>query len=138
MQAPTPVSAYLHSATMVNAGIYLLLRMHPVLSGTILWKYSLILAGVITMYLGPWFSMGQKDLKRILAFTTISALGTMVLLIGIGTPLSMEATLVFFIVHGLYKGGLFMVAGIIDKSTGTRDITVLSKMWKPLPATTIF
>jgi len=138
MQAPTPVSAYLHSATMVNAGIYLLLRMHPVLSGTILWKYSLILAGVITMFLGAWFSMGQKDLKRILAFTTISALGTMVLLIGIGTPLSMEATLVFFIVHGLYKGGLFMVAGIIDKSTGTRDITVLSKIWKPLPATTIF
>ncbi|MFO7844432.1 MAG: hydrogen gas-evolving membrane-bound hydrogenase subunit E [Bacteroidales bacterium] len=138
MQAPTPVSAYLHSATMVNAGIYLLLRMHPVLSGTILWKYSLILAGVITMFLGAWFSMGQKDLKRILAFTTISALGTMVLLIGVGTPLSMEATLVFFIVHGLYKGGLFMVAGIIDKSTGTRDITVLSKIWKPLPATTIF
>ncbi|HSH51441.1 MAG TPA: proton-conducting transporter membrane subunit, partial [Bacteroidales bacterium] len=138
MQAPTPVSAYLHSATMVNAGIYLLLRMHPVLSGTILWKYSLILAGVITMFLGAWFSMGQKDLKRILAFTTISALGTMVLLIGIGTPLAMEATLVFFIVHGLYKGGLFMVAGIIDKSTGTRDIRVLSKIWKPLPATTIF
>ncbi|MEA2106344.1 MAG: proton-conducting transporter membrane subunit [Bacteroidota bacterium] len=138
MQAPTPVSAYLHSATMVNAGIYLLLRTHPVLSGTILWKYSLILAGVITMFLGAWFSMGQKDLKRILAFTTISALGTMVLLIGIGTPLSMEATLVFFIVHGLYKGELFMVAGIIDKSTGTRDITVLSKIWKPLPATTIF
>jgi len=138
MQAPTPVSAYLHSATMVNAGIYLLLRMHPVLSGTILWKYSLILAGVITMFLGAWFSMGQKDLKRILAFTTISALGTMVLLIGVGTPLSMEATLVFFIVHGLYKGGLFMVAGIIDKSTGTRDITVLSKLWKSLPATTIF
>jgi len=138
MQAPTPVSAYLHSATMVNAGIYLLLRMHPVLSGTIIWKYSLILAGVITMFLGAWFSMGQKDLKRILAFTTISALGTMVLLIGVGTPLSMEATLVFFIVHGLYKGGLFMVAGIIDKSTGTRDITVLSKIWKPLPATTIF
>ncbi|MEE4196651.1 MAG: hydrogen gas-evolving membrane-bound hydrogenase subunit E [Bacteroidales bacterium] len=138
MQAPTPVSAYLHSATMVNAGIFLLLRMHPLVSGTVLWKYSLILAGVITMFLGAWFSMGQKDLKRILAFTTISALGTMVLLIGIGTPLSMEATMVFFIVHGLYKGGLFMVAGIIDKSTGTRDISVLSRIWKPLPATTIF
>lgn len=138
MQAPTPVSAYLHSATMVNAGIFLLLRMHPLLSGTLEWKYALILAGVITMFLGAYFSMGQNDLKRILAFTTISALGTMVLLIGIGTPLSMEATLVFFIVHALYKGGLFMVAGIIDKSTGTRDITVLSKLWKPLPITTIF
>ncbi|MCB2197745.1 MAG: DUF4040 domain-containing protein [Bacteroidetes bacterium] len=138
MQAPTPVSAYLHSATMVNAGIYLLLRIQPLLGGTPIWKYSLILSGVITMFLGAYFSMGQKDLKRILAFTTISALGTMVLLIGIGTPLSIEASLVFFIVHGLYKGGLFMVAGIIDKSTGTRDITVLSKLWKPLPLTTIF
>jgi multicomponent Na+:H+ antiporter subunit A len=138
MQAPTPVSAYLHSATMVNAGIYLLLRIQPLLGGTLAWKYSLILAGVITMFLGAYFSMGQKDLKRILAFTTISALGTMVLLIGIGTPLSIEASLVFFIVHGLYKGGLFMVAGIIDKSTGTRDISILSKLWKPLPATTIF
>ena len=138
MQAPTPVSAYLHSATMVNAGIYLLLRIQPLLGGTLAWKYSLILAGVITMFLGAYFSMGQKDLKRILAFTTISALGTMVLLIGIGTPLSIEASLVFFIVHGLYKGGLFMVAGIIDKSTGTRDISKLSKLWKTLPATTIF
>lgn len=138
MQAPTPVSAYLHSATMVNAGIYLLLRIQPILGGTLFWKYSLILAGVITMFLGAYFSMGQKDLKRILAFTTISALGTMVLLIGIGTPLSIEASLVFFIVHGLYKGGLFMVAGIIDKSTGTRDITKLSNLWKSLPATTIF
>ncbi|OFX88860.1 MAG: pH regulation protein AB [Bacteroidetes bacterium GWF2_33_16] len=138
MEAPTPVSAYLHSATMVNAGVFLLLRMHPLLGDTLEWKYSLILSGVITMFIGAFFSMGQKDLKRILAFTTISALGTMVLLIGIGTPLSMEATLVFFIVHGLYKGGLFMVAGIIDKSTGTRDITVLSKLWKHLPVTTIF
>jgi multicomponent Na+:H+ antiporter subunit A len=138
MQAPTPVSAYLHSATMVNAGVFLLLRLHPLLGNTMVWKYSLILTGVITMFIGAFFSMGQRDLKRILAFTTISALGTMVLLIGIGTPLSMEATLVFFIVHGLYKGGLFMVAGIIDKSTGTRDIYELSKQWKSLPLTTFF
>ncbi len=137
MQAPTPVSAYLHSATMVNAGVFLLMRMYPVMGGTLVWKYSLMLTGGITMFLGAFFSMGQKDLKRILAFTTISALGTMVLLIGIDTSDSLKAALVFFIVHGLYKGGLFMVAGIVDKSTGTRDISVLASLWKPLPVTTI-
>ncbi|MDP3432635.1 MAG: proton-conducting transporter membrane subunit [Bacteroidota bacterium] len=137
MQAPTPVSAYLHSATMVNAGVFLLMRIHPVVGGTMEWKYMLMLTGVITMFLGAFFSMGQRDLKRILAFTTISALGTMVLLIGIDTPQSMKAALVFFIVHGLYKGGLFMVAGIVDKSTGTRDIYLLSKLFKPLPFTSI-
>jgi multicomponent Na+:H+ antiporter subunit A len=86
MQAPTPVSAYLHSATMVNAGVFLLMRIHPVVGGTMEWKYMLMLTGVITMFLGAFFSMGQRDLKRILAFTTISALGTMVLLIRIDTP----------------------------------------------------
>ncbi len=137
MQAPTPVSAYLHSATMVNAGIFLLLRIHPVLGQTGDWRYLLMLTGVVTMFLGAFFSMGQRDLKRILAFTTISALGTMVMLIGIDTPQSMKAALVFFIVHGLYKGGLFMVAGIIDKSTGTRDINKLSKLFRILPFTTV-
>ncbi len=138
MQAPTPVSAYLHSATMVNAGVFLLIRMYPVMGGTMVWKYSLMLIGGITMFLGAFFSMGQKDFKRILAFTTISALGTMVLLIGIGTTNSLKAAIVFFIVHGIYKGGLFMVAGIVDKSTGTRDISKLASLWKPLPITTIF
>jgi multicomponent Na+:H+ antiporter subunit A len=137
MQAPTPVSSYLHSATMVNAGIFLLLRIHPVLGDTDIWRVTLMLAGGITMFLGAFFSMGQKDLKRILAFTTISALGTMVLLLGIDTPQSTKAALVFFIVHALYKGGLFMMAGIADKSTGTRDITILANLGKPLPFTTI-
>jgi len=137
MQAPTPVSSYLHSATMVNAGIFLLLRIHPVLGDSDLWKVTLMLAGGITMFLGAFFSMGQKDIKRILAFTTISALGTMVLLLGIDTTQSTKAALVFFIVHALYKGGLFMMAGIADKSTGTRDITVLSNLFKPLPWTTL-
>lgn len=136
MQAPTPVSAYLHSATMVNAGVFLLLRLYPLLGGTILWKYALILTGGITMFLGAFFSMGQRDFKRILAFTTISALGTMVLLIGIDTGSSLKAALVFFIVHGLYKGGLFMIAGIVDKSTGTRDIYQLSGLYKSMPYTT--
>lgn len=137
MNAPTPVSAYLHSATMVNAGIFLLLRLNPVLGGTILWKSTLILAGGITMFIGAFFSLGQKDLKRILAFTTISALGTMVMLIGMNTTASIKAALVFFIVHGLYKGGLFMVAGIIDKNTGTRDIYKLGGLLKTMPVTSI-
>jgi multicomponent Na+:H+ antiporter subunit A len=137
MQAPTPVSAYLHSATMVNAGIFLLMRIYPIMGGTMMWKYSLMLTGVITMFLGAFFAMGQRDFKRILAFTTISALGTMTLLVGIDTPDSLKAALVFFIVHGLYKGGLFMVAGIIDKSTGTRDIYDLHGLYKKMPITTI-
>jgi len=137
MQAPTPVSSYLHSATMVNAGIFLLLRIHPVLGDSDIWRVTLMLAGGITMFLGAFFSMGQKDLKRILAFTTISALGTMVLLMGIDTTQSTKAALVFFIVHALYKGGLFMMAGIVDKSTGIRDISVLANLGKPLPLTAL-
>jgi multicomponent Na+:H+ antiporter subunit A len=137
MNAPTPISAYLHSATMVNAGIFLLLRLNPILGGTILCKTTLILTGGITMFIGAFFSLGQKDLKRILAFTTISALGTMVMLIGMNTNASIKAALVFFIVHGLYKGGLFMMAGIIDKNTGTRDIKKLSGLLRSMPVTGI-
>ena len=137
MQAPTPVSAYLHSATMVNAGVFLLMRIYPILGGTVIWKYSLMITGGITMFLGAFFAMGQRDLKRILAFTTISALGTMTLLVGIDTSDSLKAAMVFFIVHGLYKGGLFMIAGIIDKSTGTRDIYNLHGLLKKMPVTAI-
>ena len=136
MNAPTPISSYLHSATMVNAGIFLLMRVHPFLGDMYLWKGTLMIAGGITMFLGAFFSMGQTDIKRILAFTTISALGTMVLLIGINTSQSIKAALVFFIVHALYKGGLFMMAGIIDKSTGTRDIKRLARLSLGLPFTT--
>lgn len=137
MQAPTPVSAYLHSATMVNAGVFLMLRLNPIMGGTMMWKGAFILAGTITMFLGAFFSLGQRDLKRILAFTTISALGTMVMLAGINTSASIMAALLFFIVHGLYKGGLFMVAGIIDKNTGTRDIYQLSSLMRKMPLTAI-
>ncbi|MBI9060836.1 MAG: DUF4040 domain-containing protein [Marinilabiliaceae bacterium] len=132
MNAPTPVSAYLHSATMVNAGVFLLLRFNPFLGNTMLWKSVLPLFGAITMFVGAVLSFGEKDMKRILAFTTISALGTMVLLAGIDTDASMEAALVFFVVHGLYKGALFMITGLIDKATGTRDIRKLGHLWKKL------
>lgn len=137
MNAPTPVSAYLHSATMVNAGIFLLLRLHPIMGGTFIWRYVLILLGGITMFIGAFLALGERDLKRILAFTTISALGTMTLLIGIDTSQSLKAALLFFIIHGLYKGGLFMIAGIIEKSTGSRDIYNLGGLFRPLPLTAI-
>ena len=137
MNAPTPVSAYLHSATMVNAGIFLIFRLNPILGGTMIWKGVFMLTGGITMFIGAFYSLGQKDLKRILAFTTISALGTMVLLIGMNTTASIQAALIFFIVHGLYKGGLFMTAGIIDKNTGTRDIDKLGGLLKSMPVTSV-
>jgi multicomponent Na+:H+ antiporter subunit A len=132
MNAPTPVSAYLHSATMVNAGVFLLLRVYPFLGDTWAWKTIIPIFGTITMFIGALLSFGEKDLKRILAFTTISALGTMVLLAGLGTNASTKAVLVFFIVHGLYKGSLFMITGIVDKATGTRNLMQLGHLWKPL------
>ncbi|PZX17259.1 multicomponent Na+:H+ antiporter subunit A [Breznakibacter xylanolyticus] len=132
MNAPTPVSAYLHSATMVNAGVFLMLRVMPFAGDTMLWKTVFPIVGSVTMFVGAFLSFGERDLKRILAFTTISALGTMVLMAGLGTNAATKATLVFFVVHGLYKGALFMITGIIDKSTGTRDLMQLRQLWKPL------
>ncbi|WP_153640707.1 putative monovalent cation/H+ antiporter subunit A [Prolixibacter sp. NT017] len=133
MEAPTPVSAYLHSATMVKAGIYLLARLQPILGGTDLWQFSLGLAGATTMLVGAYFAFTQTDLKKILAYTTISALGMLVLLVGMGTELAITAMVIFLIVHSLYKGALFMIAGAIDKTVGTRDIRHLGGMWPVMP-----
>ncbi len=137
MAAPTPVSAYLHSATMVKAGVYLLARMSPVLGGTPAWQITLMTFGAITMFLGAYVAVFQVDLKRILAFTTISALGTLVMLIGIGTEYAIRAAIVFLVVHSLYKGCLFMVAGAIDHETGTRDISGLGGLRKLMPITAV-
>lgn len=137
MAGPSPVSAFLHSATMVKAGIYLLLRMAPMLGGTIEWKTGLTLFGVTTMFIGAYFALSQTDLKKILAYTTISALGTLVLLIGIDTKESIKAAIIFLVVHSLYKGSLFMLAGSIDKKTGTRDLNQLGGLRKSMPFTTI-
>jgi multicomponent Na+:H+ antiporter subunit A len=133
MQAPTPVSAYLHSVTMVKAGIYLLARLSPVLGGTALWEWSLLSAGAFTMLLGAVMALGQTDLKRILAYTTINALGTLVFLLGIGTETAVHAAIVFLLVHSLYKGALFLIAGIVDHETGTRDIRRLRALTKRMP-----
>ncbi len=135
MAAPTPVSAYLHSATMVKAGIFLLARFNPVLGNTPVWQFSLTTAGAVTMLLGAYLAWQQSDLKRILAYSTISALGTLVLLLGVGTAIAVKAAVVFLIVHSLYKGALFMAAGAVDHETGTRDINQLRGLRRAMPIT---
>jgi multicomponent Na+:H+ antiporter subunit A len=133
MKAPTPASAYLHSATMVKAGLVLLAKLSPILGGTPIWHYLLSSFGVVTMATGALLALMQTDLKRLLAYSTISALGTLVLLLGIGTTLAVQAMLVFLLVHALYKASLFMVAGAVDKTTGTREVPALSGLWRKMP-----
>lgn len=137
MQAPSPVSAFLHSATMVKAGIYLIARLSPVMGGTPEWSYILTITGAITMILGAYFAYSQTDFKKVLAYTTISALGTLVLMLGIDTDISAKAAIIFLLVHALYKGALFMVAGLIDKSVGSRDLRKISGLFKVMPITSL-
>ncbi len=132
MKAPTPVSAYLHSATMVKAGIYLLARMTPVLGGTDYWSIPLIIVGGFTMLYSAIHAIFRTDLKGILAYSTIAALGILVFLIGIGTKEAILAASVFILVHALYKAALFLITGVIDHETGTRDILVLQGLRKVL------
>lgn len=130
MKAPTPVSAYLHSATMVKAGIYLLARFTPVLGNHMYWNTTLMVIGGITMLYAAFHSIFRTDLKAILAYSTISALGILVFLIGIGTEASFVAAAVFIIGHALYKAGLFLTAGVIDHETGSRDVTKIRGLRK--------
>jgi multicomponent Na+:H+ antiporter subunit A len=125
MKAPTPVSAYLHSATMVKAGIYLLARFTPVLGNHSYWNNTLMVVGGLTMVFTAMHTFFRTDLKSILAYSTIAALGMLVFLIGIGTQEALIAAAVFILVHALYKAGLFLITGVIDHETGTRDITKL-------------
>ncbi len=126
MKAPTPVSTYLHSATMVKAGIYLLLRLSPLLGNHATWQTPLYMVGGITMLYAAVHTLLRTDLKSILAYTTISALGILTFLTGIGTPEALLAACMFVLVHALYKAALFLITGIIDHETGTRDVTQLS------------
>lgn len=137
MAAPTPVSAYLHSATMVKAGVYLLARMNPILGGSAEWHYLVTLAGAATMLIGAVLALPQTDLKRLLAYSTVSALGILVLLLGIGTTEAAKAAMVFLVVHSLYKGSLFMMAGAVDHETGTRDVQSLGGLIKIMPLTAL-
>jgi multicomponent Na+:H+ antiporter subunit A len=137
MAAPTPVSAYLHSATMVKAGIYLLARLNPVLGGNDIWFYTVGGVGMVTMLVGSYLALFQTDLKRLLAYSTLSALGTLTMLIGLGTSLALKAAVVLLLGHALYKGALFLIAGILDHETGTRDVTQLGGLFRALPITGI-
>ncbi|WP_437922266.1 putative monovalent cation/H+ antiporter subunit A [Sphingobacterium sp. LRF_L2] len=132
MKAPTPVSAYLHSATMVKAGIYLLARFTPVFGNTELWNNTLLLVGGFTMLYASIHALFRTDLKGILAYSTISALGILTFLLGLGTREAIIAASVFTLVHALYKATLFMVTGIIDHEAHTRDITKLMGLRKVL------
>ena len=135
MAGPTPVSAYLHSATMVKAGVFVLARLSPVLGGTDLWLYTLVGFGAFTMLMSAWLGLHYTDLKQVLAYTTIMVLGLLTMLLGVGTALAVKAAIVFTLVHALYKGALFMMAGSVDHETGTRDVTELGGLRKHMPYT---
>lgn len=135
MAAPTPVSAYLHSATMVKAGIYLLARLHPELGGTPMWIGVLSVVGAITMVVGAFLAIHHTHIKKLLAYSTIMALGTLTMLLGIGTEYAMTAFVTFLLAHSLYKGALFMVAGILDHETGTKDVTQMGGLRSIMPIT---
>ncbi|CAH2030899.1 putative monovalent cation/H+ antiporter subunit A [Trichlorobacter ammonificans] len=133
MAAPTPVSAYLHSATMVKLGIYLLARLSPVLGGSDLWFFGLTLTGGLTLLVGGWHALRCTDLKQVLAWTTVSALGMLTLLLGLGTPLAITAAMLFLTVHALYKSALFLAVGAVDHAAGSREITRLGGLARFLP-----
>jgi multicomponent K+:H+ antiporter subunit A len=135
MSAPTPVSAYLHSATMVKAGIFLLARLYPVLEGTPGWFYILSLVGLATLAGGAAMALVQRDLKGLLAYSTISHLGLIVLLFGLDTELSTLAALFHTFNHAVFKASLFMAAGIVDHETGTRDLGRLRGLRRFMPFT---
>ena len=135
MIAPTPVSAYLHSAAMVQAGVYLLARLLPVLGGTDVWLWAVGLGGGVTMLAGAFLSVCQQELKYLLAYATITALGIMTLMLGLGTATAVKAMVVFLLVHALYKSALFMVAGAVGKGAGTREIPRLGGLWRFMPGT---
>ncbi|MEN8150726.1 MAG: hydrogen gas-evolving membrane-bound hydrogenase subunit E [Planctomycetota bacterium] len=135
MAGPTPVSALLHSATMVKAGVYLVARLSPTLGGTALWEWMLVPAGLATMLIGAGRALGQTDIKKILAFSTLSVLGMLMALLGAGKEKAVEAAVVLLVAHALYKATLFMVAGSIDHETGTREVGSLGGLRKLLPFT---
>lgn len=137
MAAPTPVSAYLHSATMVKAGVFLLMLLWPVMSGTDAWYVIVCTAGMATLLIGAWSAIFQHDLKGLLAYSTISHLGLIVLLLGLGSPLAAVAAIFHTVNHAIFKASLFMAAGVIDHETGTRDLRKLSGLRKAMPITAV-
>ncbi len=137
MAAPTPVSAYLHSATMVKAGVYLMARMHPNLGGTDVWLWVLTIAGAVTAVFASIMALKQTDLKQSLAYTTLMALGTLTLFLAADVGYAITAVMTFLVVHSLYKAALFLVVGIIDHSTGTRHVNELGGLARAMPITAV-
>ncbi|WP_376987258.1 monovalent cation/H+ antiporter subunit A [Bosea sp. R86505] len=135
MAAPTPVSAYLHSATMVKAGVFLLARLWPVLAGTDAWFLIVAPVGLVTMLVAAWIAIFKDDLKGLLAFSTVSHLGLMTMLLGFGTPMAAVAATFHILNHATFKAALFMGAGIVDHETGTRDIRRLGGLMTLMPIT---
>ncbi len=136
MAAPTPASAYLHSATMVKAGVYLIARFAPIFVATVpLWRPTVATVGAVTMLFGGWVALRQNDLKLLLAYGTVSQLGLLVVLFGVGIPSVTVAAVVMLVAHAMFKVTLFLVVGIIDQHAGTRDVRELSGMARVMPAT---
>ncbi len=135
MVAPTPVSAFLHSATMVKLGVYLLARFNPVFGSGDGWTGLLVTVGLATMLTGTVLALRETDLKRVLAYSTVVSLGTLVTLIGLPSDVAASAMVTFLLVHALYKAALFMIAGIIDHETGTRDASRLGGLARAMPMT---
>jgi multicomponent K+:H+ antiporter subunit A len=137
MAAPTPVSAYLHSATMVKAGVFLLARLYPALAGTETWFFVVSLTGLATLLVGAYIAVFQHDLKGLLAYSTISHLGLITLLFGLNSQLAAVAGVFHILNHATFKASLFMAAGVIDHETGSRDMRNLNGLWKYMPYTAI-
>ncbi|TAH43952.1 MAG: monovalent cation/H+ antiporter subunit A [Betaproteobacteria bacterium] len=135
MAAPTPVSAYLHSATMVKAGVFLLARMWPVLAGTDAWFYLVATTGLVTMLAGAFIALFKDDLKAVLAYSTVSHLGLVTMLFGFGTPMAAVAGVFHILNHATFKAALFMSAGIVDHAAGARDIPRLGGLARAMPIT---
>lgn len=135
MTAPTPVSAYLHSATMVKAGVFILARFWPVMAESQLWFWLVTYTGLVTLIFGAYAALFQRDLKGLLAYSTISHLGLITTLLGMGTPLAAVAAIFHIANHATFKASLFMAVGIIDHETGTRDIRKLSGLRRYMPFT---
>jgi multicomponent K+:H+ antiporter subunit A len=138
MSAPTPASAFLHSATMVKAGIYLMARINPALGFTDDWFWVLSLAGLATMLVGAYLGLKQNDLKALLAYSTVSQLGALMMLIGQDTSIAFKALVIGVVAHALYKCALFLIVGIVDHETGTRDLRRLGGLARAMPYSLVF
>ncbi len=133
MTAPTPVSAYLHSATMVKAGIFLMARLHPALAGTATWVFVVSTVGLVTMVVGAYVAIKEHDLKGLLAYSTISHLGLITAMLGFGVKLAVLGAIFHIFNHAAFKASLFMTAGIVDHEAGTRDVRELGGLYQSMP-----